>query len=149
MPAELRSRCGDSKLMQTKCTLAMALSAAAMLSLAHSARAESALAGTSWDGDLANCHIDNVEFWTDGTARLTFHDQGTEDMDDGTWALNGDNLTIRYLDPLPKNNVSRFADERLAGTYSNGKLVLAHSWKNWDGSSQSETCTFARETAAH
>lgn len=100
------------------------------------------LAGTNWKGDYSNCHINNVEFWADGTARLTFRDQGTEDMDDGTWILKGTILTIGYVDPIRSNNVDRFADERLAGTYVNGNLVLAHSWKNFDGSAQSETCTF-------
>lgn len=119
-----------------------------MLPVARSAHAETSLAGTSWDGDYSNCHIDNVEFWKDGTARLTFHDQGTEDMDDGTWTLNGTKVTVSYVDPLPRNNVDRFADEKLAGTYSSGKLVLAHSWKNFDGSAQSETCTFAIEAPA-
>ena len=132
---------------QTKChSLAIGLSAIALFSIAPAARAETTLNGTSWDGDLSNCHIDNVEFWKDGTARLTFHDQGTEDMDDGTWTLDGTRVTIGYLEPLPQNNVDRLADEKLAGTYSNGKLVLAHSWKNFDGSAQSETCTFVIET---
>lgn len=123
-------------------SLGIGLFAMAMLVAAQPARGATALAGTSWDGDPSSCHIDNVEFWTDGTARLTFHDQGTEDMDDGTWTLSGTNVTIGYVDPLPKNNLNRFADEKLAGTYSNGKLVLGHGWKTWDGSAQSETCTF-------
>lgn len=135
--------------MQTKgSSFVIGLSAIAMVSVAQSARAQTTLAGTSWDGDLSDCHIDNVEFWADGTARLTFHDQGTEDMDDGTWTLKGVNVTVGYIDPLPQNNLSRFADEKLSGTYSNGSLVLAHSWKNWDGSAQSETCTFAIKTQA-
>lgn len=147
MPSCRRS--GNKQDMQIKCcSFAIGLSAIGMISVAQSARAETALAGTSWNGDLSNCHIDSVEFWKDGTARLTFHDQGTEDMDDGTWNLNGVNVTIGYVDPLPQNNLSRFADESLAGTYSNGNLVLAHSWKNWDGTAQSETCTFVIETPA-
>jgi hypothetical protein len=119
------------------------------------AEAESVLAGTNWnndarqlsDGYYSMCHINRIEFGVDGTAEMTFDDHGTMDMDDGTWTLNGANLSIGYVGRLDPKYYARFADETLSGTYTNGKLQLAHSWKDGNGDAQNETCTFTMEAA--
>lgn len=137
-------------------SLAIVLSAiATSLPVAQSVWAERPLAGTNWtsdakqlsDGYYSMCHINRIEFWEDGTAEMTFDDQGDMDMDDGTWALSGDNLTISYVGRFDPKFYERFADEKLGGTYANGKVELAHSWKDRDGNPQSETCTFTIEPA--
>lgn len=136
-------------------SLAIALSAIATLPIGQSARAEIVLAGTNWnsdatllaDGNYSICHINRIELEVDGTAEMTFDDQGTMDMDDGTWTLNGANLTIGYVGRFDHKYYDRFADERLGGTYANGKLQLAHSWKDGNGNAESETCTFTMEAA--
>jgi hypothetical protein len=135
--------------------IAIGLSAIATLQVAQSARAETVLAGTSWksdpkpltDGNYSMCHIYSIDFGGDGTAEMTFDDQGTTDMDDGTWILNGPDLTIGYVGRFDPKFYARFADERLGGTYANGKLQLAHSWKDGNGNAESETCTFTMEAA--
>lgn len=136
-------------------SLAIGLSAIATLSFGQSARAEVVLAGTNWnsvakllpDGYYSNCHINRIELGGDGTAEMTFDDHGTMDMDDGTWTLDGANLTFGYVGRFDPASYERFADEKLAGTYANGKLELAHSWKDRDGTAESETCTFTMEAA--
>lgn len=136
-------------------SLVIVLSAFATIAVGQSARAEIVLAGTSWnadsklldDGYYSNCHMESIQFWGDGTARMTFYDQGLTDMDDGTWTLSGANLTISFVGGGDPKWYERFADERLGGTYANGKLKLAHSWKDGNGNAQSETCTFTKEPA--
>jgi hypothetical protein len=122
-------------------SLAIVLTAFWMFSVPQDARAQPALAGTFWRSDNflvdGQCNLTAaIMFYADGTAKVG----GILDAyDDGTWALNGNDLTITYRD-------SHKTAEKWSGTYARGKLRLFHSWPNHDGSTGGETCIFSEDS---
>jgi exo-beta-1,3-glucanase (GH17 family) len=126
--------------MRTKShSFAIAFTALATAALPQSARAQSALGGTSWESDQSSAASEcaltyGIKFNDDGTAKI-FSDADT--YLEGTWILKGTDLAIRYTD-------NHFASDRQDGAFTGGDFTLVHSWAKSDGSVDSESCTFTK-----